>query len=73
MNEINLEKMLNEKMKSDTKLNENLTEIKKLKEEKDNYELEYKILSKQFNELKENYDKLFQLRKIHLILILYLI
>ena len=58
MNEINLEKMLNEKMKSDTKLNENLTEIKKLKEEKDNYELEYKILSKQFNELKENYDKL---------------
>ena len=58
INEINLEKMLNEKMQIDSKLNDNLAEMAKLKEEKDYYEVEYKVLSKQFTELKSNYDKL---------------
>ena len=58
VNEMNLEKMLNEKVKIDEKFKENLEEINKLKEEKDHYEVEYKILWKQFSELKGNYDNL---------------
>ena len=56
INEINIEKILNEKMQIDSKLNDNMAEMAKLKEEKDYYEVEYKVLSKQFTELKNNYD-----------------
>ena len=56
MNEINIEKILNEKMSLDKKLEENIIYMNKLKEEKDYYEIEYKVLSKEFNELKNNYD-----------------
>ena len=56
MNEINIEKILNEKITLDKKLEENITDMNKLKEEKDYYEIEYKVLSKEFTELKNNYD-----------------
>ena len=56
MNEINMEKILNEKISLDKKLEENIIDMNKLKEEKDYYEIEYKVLSKEFTELKNNYD-----------------
>ena len=58
INEINIEKMLNEKIQIDSKLKENEKEMNTLKEEKEHYEVEYKVLSKQFNELKSDYNKL---------------
>ena len=56
MNEINIEKILNDKMSVEKKLEENVLDMNKLKEEKDYYEIEYKVLSKEFTELKNNYD-----------------
>ena len=56
MNEINIEKILNEKNDINIKYEENKNELNKLKEEKDYYEVEYKVLIKEFNELKNNYD-----------------
>ena len=56
MNEINIEKILNEKNNINIKYEENKKELNTLKEEKDYYEVEYKVLIKEFNELKNNYD-----------------
>ena len=59
MNEINIEKILNDKMEIDKKYDENIKDMNKLKEEKEYYEIEYKVLYKEYNELKNNYDKLY--------------
>ena len=56
MNEINIEKLLNEKHYLNSKIIEDEKEYKRIKEEKENYEVEYKVLDAKYAELKNNYD-----------------
>ena len=56
MNEINIEKLLNEKLFLNSRINEDEKEFKKMKEEKEKYEIEYKVLNAKYIELKNNYD-----------------
>ena len=56
INEINIEKLLNEKLYLNSKINEDEKEYKRMKEEKENYEVEYKVLDAKYAELKNNYD-----------------
>ena len=59
INEINIEKLLNEKLFLNSKINENEKNYNKMKEEKEKYEIEYKVLNTKFNELKNNYDLIY--------------
>ena len=56
INEINIEKLLNEKLFLNSKINEDEKNMKILKEEKEKYEIEYKVLNAKYIELKNNYD-----------------
>ena len=56
INEINIEKLLNEKLFLNAKINEDEKNFKALKEEKDKYEIEYRVLSAKYIELKNKYD-----------------
>ena len=59
MNEINIEKLLNEKHYLNSKIIEDEKEYKRIKEEKENYEVEYKVLDAKYAELKNNYDLMY--------------
>jgi len=59
INEINIEKLLNEKLFLNAKINEDEKEFKKMKEEKERYEIEYKVLDAKYAELKNNYDVMY--------------
>ena len=56
INEINIEKLLNEKMYLNSKIVEDEKEYKRMKDEKENFEVEYKVLNTKYNELKNDYD-----------------
>ena len=56
MKEMDIEKLLNEKIIMTTRIDEEEKELNKLKEERENYKVEYKILLTQYNDLKYNYD-----------------
>ena len=56
INEINIEKLLNEKLYLNSKIADDEKEYKRMKEEKEKYEIEYKVLDAKYNELKNNYD-----------------
>ena len=56
INELNMEKLLNEKMILTSRAEEQEKELNKLKEERENNKMEYKILLTEYNELKCNYD-----------------
>ena len=58
INEINIEKLLNEKLFLNSKINEDEKNYNKMKEEKEKYEIEYKVLNAKYMELKNNYDLL---------------
>ena len=59
INEINIEKLLNEKLFLNAKINEDEKNYKMLKEEKEKYEIEYKVLNAKYVELKNNYDMIY--------------
>ena len=59
INEINIEKLLNEKLFLNEKINEEEKNFKALKEEKEKYEIEYKVLNAKYMELKNNYDMIY--------------
>ena len=59
INEINIEKLLNEKHYLNSKILEDEKEYKRMKEEKENYEVEYKVLDAKYAELKNNYDLMY--------------
>ena len=56
INEINIEKLLNEKLFLNAKINEDEKNYKIMKEEKEKYEIEYKVLNAKYAELKNNFD-----------------
>ena len=56
INEINIEKLLNEKLYLNSKIVEDEKEYKRMKDEKENCEVEYKILITKYNDLKNDYD-----------------
>ena len=56
MNEINIEKLLNEKLFLNSKINEDEKEFKKMKKKKKKYEIEYKVLNAKKKKKKNNYD-----------------
>ena len=56
INEINIEKLLNEKLYLNSKIVEDDKEYKRMKDEKENFEVEYKVLATKYNELKNEYD-----------------
>ena len=56
INEINIEKLLNEKLYLNSKIIEDEKEYRRMKDEKENFEVEYKVLATKYNELKNDYD-----------------
>ena len=56
INEINIEKLLNEKLFLNEKISEDEKNYKIMKEEKEKYEIEYKVLNAKYVELKNNFD-----------------
>ena len=56
INEINIEKLLNEKLYLNSKIVEDEKEYKRMKDERENFEVEYKVLVTKYNELKNDYD-----------------
>ena len=59
INSINIEKLLNEKHYLNSKIIEDEKEYKRIREEKENYEVEYKVLDAKYAELKNNYDLMY--------------